>query len=33
MSSVPVLLPIGFVLAGVIAYVAHKRKWKWAEYL
>ena len=33
MSSAPVLLPIVFVVAGIIAYVAHKRKWKWADYL
>ena len=26
MSSAPVLFPIVFVVAGIIAYVAHKKK-------
>ncbi len=31
-SSLPILLPIVFVVAGVIAFVAYKKKWKWVDY-
>ena len=27
------LIPVGFILAGVIAYIGHKKKWKIMDYL
>ena len=27
------LIPIEFILAGVIAYIGHKKKWKIMDYL
>jgi len=31
-SIAPLIIPIGFVFAGIIAYIAHKYKWKIAEF-
>ncbi len=28
----PLIIPIGFVAAGIIAYIAHKKKWKIADF-
>ncbi len=34
MSSIaPLILPVAFVFAGVIAYVAKKKGWKIVDYL
>ena len=27
------LIPIGFIFAGIIAYIGYKRKWKIMDYL
>ncbi len=33
-SNIGVLvIPVGFILAGVIAYIGHKKKWKIMDYL
>ena len=31
-SIAPLIIPVGFVLAGIIAYIAHKRNWKIADF-
>jgi len=31
-SIAPLIIPVGFVLAGVIAYIAHKKNWKMADF-
>ncbi len=28
----PLIIPVGFVFAGVIAYIAHKKNWKIADF-
>ncbi len=33
-SNIGVLvIPVGFILAGMIAYIGHKKKWKIMDYL
>jgi hypothetical protein len=32
MSNYSFLFPLVFVMAGIIAYVAHKKHWKIADY-